>query len=54
MCYVPDGWYYAEVDIDGQECILAACSRKCRIVRWNKGPGKLETRESVISAVIDS
>lgn len=37
--YVPEGWLFAEVDIEGIEAILFACSEDCACLKWRKGPG---------------
>lgn len=46
--YVPDDWFYAEIDMDGLEAIIAACSLKCTQLQWHRGPGKLEMKKILL------
>lgn len=46
-CFAPEGWSYAElqeVNEDGSEgtFIVYACSKSCRRLDWQEGPGRLE------------
>jgi hypothetical protein len=52
----PEGWYYADIIVSGEEVIMYACSQPCALIEWREGPGKLDLLlpSEVVRQVIES